>query len=63
VEVYPVGMGMGTDYDFLDRMARIANTDVGGLSPRGSANPAEYEDVLTDIFSDIVNNAGSRLVE
>jgi hypothetical protein len=63
VEVYPVGMGMGTDYDFMDRMARLANTDEGGLSPRGSANPAEYEQVLTDIFTDIVKNPGSRLVE
>lgn len=63
VTLYPVGMGMGTDYDFMDRMARLAGTDAGGLSPRGSGNPAEYEQTLTDIFSDIVNNPGSRLVE
>lgn len=61
--VYPVGMGLGADYEFLDRMARLAATDVGGLSPRGSGNPAEYEQVLTDIFTEIIENPGSRLVE
>lgn len=63
MELYAVGMGMGTNYDFMDRMARLAGTDVGGFSPRGSGNPAEYEQTLTDIFTDIINNPGSRLVE
>ncbi len=39
-KVFPVGIGLGTDYDFMDRFARIAGTAQGGLSVRGSGNPA-----------------------
>ena len=63
MQLHAVGMGMGTDYDFMDRMARLAGTDVGGFSPRGSGNPAEYEQTLTDIFTEIISNPGSRLVK
>ena len=62
-EMYSVGMGLGTDYDFMDRLARIAGTASGGQSPRGSGNPAEYESRLIDMLSDIVKNAGGRLME
>ena len=41
--IYPVGIGLGTDYNFMDRMARVSGTDKAGLSPRGSGNPADYE--------------------
>jgi hypothetical protein len=61
--LYPVGMGLGTDYDFMDRMARLAGTDKGGQSVRGSGNPAEYEERLTTIFNEIVKYPGGRLVE
>jgi hypothetical protein len=61
--LFVVGMGLGADYDFLDRMARLAETDLGGLSVRGSGNPAEYEQRLTDIMEEIVKNPGSRLVD
>lgn len=61
--LFPVGMGLGADYDFLDRMARIAGTDEGGLSPRGTGNPADYEQQLINIFTDIIRNPGSRLVQ
>ena len=63
VDVRPVGMGLGADYDFLDRMARVGGTDIGGQSPRGSGNPADYETKLTDVFKKIINNPGSRLVQ
>jgi hypothetical protein len=63
VVLHPIGMGLGTDYDFMDRLARLANTDKGGLSVRGSGNPAEYEDRLTEIFDEIVKNPGGRLVD
>lgn len=61
--VYAVGMGLGTDYDFMDRVARMGNTAEGGLSVRGSGNPAEYESRLTEIFGEIIRNPGGRLVE
>jgi hypothetical protein len=62
LELYPIGMGLGADYDFMDRMARLAATAEGGVSVRGSGNPAEYEQRLIEIFEDIVNNPGGRLV-
>lgn len=62
-QIYAVGMGLGTDYDFMDRMARTSNTDEAGMSVRGSGNPAEYEQRLTEIFTNIIRRPGSRLVE
>jgi hypothetical protein len=62
--LYPVGIGLGTDYDFMDRMARLGGTaDPQGQSPRGSGNPAEYEQRLTDIFRKIVTSPQMRLVQ
>ncbi len=62
--VFPVGIGLGTDYDFMDRMARMGGTaDDAGQGPRGSGNPAEYEQRLTDIFREIITNPQVRLVQ
>jgi hypothetical protein len=62
--LYPVGVGLGCDYDFMDRMARIGGTaNSNGQSPRGSGNPAEYEQKLTEIFKKIITNPQIRLVE
>lgn len=62
--LFPVGVGLGTDYDFMDRMARMGGTeDDDGQSPRGSGNPAEYEQRLTDIFEQIIANPQVRLVQ
>ncbi len=61
--VYPVGIGLGTDYNFMDRMSRLAKSDKAGQSPRGSGNPAEYEQRLTDIFEEIIKNPGGRMVD
>jgi hypothetical protein len=62
--VYPVGLGLGADYGFLDRLSRMGGTaDDNGKSPRGSGNPAEYEQRLTDIFEDIISNPKVRLVQ
>ena len=64
IESYPVGVGLGTDYAFMDRAARLGGTDGDdGLSPRGSGNPAEYERILTEIFKKIVATPTARLVE
>lgn len=62
-KLYPVGMGIGADLDFMDRVARISKTDKAGLSPRGAGNPAEYEQRLTAIFREIIQSPGSRLVK
>jgi Flp pilus assembly protein TadG len=63
-DVYPVGVGLGTDYGFMDRLARLGGTaDDTGRSPRGSGNPAEYEQRLTEIFEDIINGGKMRLVQ
>jgi hypothetical protein len=62
-KMYPVGMGMGSDLDFMDRMARIAKTDQGGLSARGAGNPADYEAQLTAIFDKLLKQRATRLVQ
>ncbi len=61
--MFPVGVGLGADYDFMDRLARMAHTDHNGQSPRGSGNPAEYEERMTEIFTEIIKAAASRLVD
>ncbi len=62
--VYSVGMGLGCDYDFMDRIARMGKTaDSSGLSTRGTGNPALYEDELADIFKKIIQAPGSRIVK
>ena len=63
-QTYPVGIGMGTDYSFMDRVARMGRTADGmGQSARGSGNPAEYEQRLRDIFTTIIGNPRVRLVD
>ncbi len=62
--MFPVGLGLGTDYNFMDRMARINdNADDNGQSPRGSGNPAQYEQRLKDIFTQIIITPKVRLVQ
>ena len=62
--LYPVGIGLECDYDFMDRMARMgATANDSGQSPRGSGNPADYEARLTQIFRDIITNPKLRLVQ
>ncbi len=62
--LYPVGIGLDTDYNFMDRMARMgATANSSGESARGSGNPADYEARLTDIFEKIITNPKLRLVK
>jgi Mg-chelatase subunit ChlD len=62
--VYAVGTGLGADYGFLDRMGRMGSTaDDNGLSPRGTGNPAQYEQRLAEIFQQIIDNPRVRLVQ
>lgn len=62
-KLYPVGMGLGADLGFLDRVARLAQTDEAGLSPRGTGNPADYEQQLINIFQKIINTRSGKLVK
>jgi hypothetical protein len=63
-QMFPVGIGLGTDYDFMDRLSRLGGTaNDSGKSPRGSANPAEYEQRLTEIFDEIIRSPRVRLVQ
>lgn len=62
-KMFSVGMGLGTDYDFMDRIARIASTASNGFSPRGTGNPAQYEQQLIDTLESIINKPGSRMVQ
>lgn len=62
-QLFSVGMGLGADYDFLDRMARTSKTAVGGTSPRGSGNPAQYESTLIQTLKSIIQRPGSKLVQ
>jgi Flp pilus assembly protein TadG len=62
-KVFGVGMGLGADLNFMDRLARLADTDKGGLSPRGTGNPADYEERLSEILKEIINNRSGRLVK
>lgn len=61
LQLFPVGTGMGADYNFLDRAARINGTAVSGQAPRGSGNPASYEAILTSIFENIIKGGRVRL--
>lgn len=62
-QTFPVGLGLGTNYDFMDRSARLGGTaNEDGEGPRGSGNPAEYEQRLKDIFQNIISNPKARLV-
>ncbi|QDT15560.1 pilus assembly protein TadG-related protein [Alienimonas californiensis] len=52
-QTIPIGMGLGADHDYADRMARMARTaDAAGSSARTSGNPAMYEEELRRIFED-----------
>ena len=62
-KLYGVGMGLGADLDFMDRIARLAQTDEGGLSPRGTGNPSDYEQQLINIFKKVINTRSGRLVK
>ncbi len=63
-QLFPVGVGLGTDYDFMDRMANLGGTaDDNGQAPRGSGNPAMYENVLVEIFEQIIKTPKVRLVQ
>jgi len=63
-KVFSVGLGLGTNYDFMDRLARMGGTsNSDGESPRTSGNPVAYEAELSKIFKNIITNPQVRLVQ
>jgi len=62
--VYPVGVGLDCDYDFMDRMARMgATANTTGQAPRGSGDPSVYQALMTQIFTNIITNPKLRIVQ
>jgi hypothetical protein len=62
--IFPVGIGMGANYDFLDCAAVTGGTaDPDGKSPRGTGDPTQYEETVKNIFKNIINNPKARLVQ
>ncbi len=62
--LYPVGVGLDCDYDFMDRMARMGGTaNTSGQAPRGSGDPSVYQALLTQIFTTIITSPKLRLVQ
>jgi hypothetical protein len=63
-QLFPVGIGLGCDYTFMDKMARMGQTaDPNGQGSRSSGNPADYEARLIQIFQKIITNPRLRLVQ
>jgi hypothetical protein len=62
-KTFGVALGLGADYDFMDRLVRMGNTaDDDGQAPRTSGDPADYEVELRSIFKQIVDTPDVRLV-
>ncbi len=62
--LYPVGVGLNCDYDFMDRMARMGGTvNTSGQAPRGSGDPSVYQALLTQIFTTIITTPKLHLVQ
>ena len=60
---HAVGVGLGTDATFMDRIAKMAIQDAEAQAPETSGDPAEYESELRSIFKQIVDSPRVRLVE
>jgi hypothetical protein len=62
--LYAVALGLGADYDFMDRMARMGDTaNDDGQAPRTSGDPSAYEAELTAIFRNIIESPHVHLVQ
>lgn len=62
--VYALALGLGADYDFMDRMARMGGTaDDNGHAPTTSGNPSTYETEMTNLLHQIIDNPQVRLVK
>jgi hypothetical protein len=63
-KVFAIGIGAGTDFDFMDRIARMGDTsNDDGEAPHTTGNPVSYETEMSNIFSNIITNPAVRLVQ
>jgi Flp pilus assembly protein TadG len=60
---YAVGVGLGTDDEFMDRVMKMSTNEADAEAPQTSGDPAEYETELRAIFKQIVDTPRVRLVE
>ena len=60
---FAVGVGLGTDESFMDRIMKMSTQEANAEAPDTSGNPAEYETELRAIFQQIVDSPRVRLVE
>lgn len=63
LQIFPVGVGLGCDYGFMDRVAKENGTAENGQAPRGSGNPAQYEQTLINMFQEIIKGGRVRLAK
>jgi Flp pilus assembly protein TadG len=61
--LYAVGVGLGGDQAFMDRMARKAGTAKDGASYPMASDSSAYETTLKSIFNSIITNPRLRLVK
>jgi hypothetical protein len=61
-KTFAVGVGLGTDYAFMDKVVQMSTTEADSAAPRTSGDPAEYETELREIFEQIIESARVRLV-
>jgi Flp pilus assembly protein TadG len=63
-KVFSVGIGAGTDFGFMDRIARMGGTaNDNGEAPHTTGNPISYETEMSNIFHNIITNPAVRLVQ
>ena len=60
---FAVGVGLGTDGGFMDRITQMSTQEAEAEAPDTSGDPAEYETELRAIFEQIVDTPRVRLVE
>lgn len=60
---FAVGVGLGTDESFMDRIMKMSTQEAEAEAPDTSGDPAEYENELRAIFQQIVDSPRVRLVE
>jgi hypothetical protein len=61
--VYPVGVGLGGDQTFMNRMATKSGTAKNGAGYTIASDATAYEATLRSIFNGIITNPKLRLVQ
>ncbi len=62
-DVFPVGLGLGADQEYMTRLTSAAQTREPGANFSTSGDPDKYEQELREIFLDIVLTPNVQLVD